>query len=212
MRDWWGVTCVPNRDRTWYIWGDFCEGEGVYQHSTTEAWGPLGRTAPMHAAREPLGSEQAPYRWRRDAERRVRATYPRDNHGTYAGMVDRAPHTPPVHPALCRTDSRTPWRCCQGPPPSERTPVNIVNRHLGRRTARAIASFCFTRSSAAQGCGVDPECIPTLDAMRAKALHHIRNSLLRDTAFPTSGVGLDEEAAAMLENAIWRQQLICDLN
>ncbi len=90
--------------------------------------------------------------------------------------------------------------------------MNIVNRRLGRRPARAIATFCSVRSSAAQGCGVDPECIPTLDAMRAKALHHIRNSLLRDPGDTGSGIGLDEEAAAMLENAIWRQQLMCDLD
>ena len=96
--------------------------------------------------------------------------------------------------------------------------MNIVNRHLNRRTARAIASFCSVRSSAAQGSGVDPECIPTLNAMWAKALHHLRDSCSRGVAKARLDNECyiphyeDQHILNLLNDAIWRQQLMCNLD
>lgn len=96
--------------------------------------------------------------------------------------------------------------------------MNIVNRRLGRRAARAIATFCSVRSSAAQGSGVDPECIPTLNAMWAKALHHLSNSCSRGVMNARVANECyiphhtDKEVLDLLNDAIWRQQLMCDLD
>lgn len=59
----------------------------------------------------------------------------------------------------------------------------ITNRRrFGRRAAKAALAFCILRDSAAQGAGVDPECVSDLNSLMARIRHYVRSSSERNLA------------------------------